>query len=200
MKKLLVAVSCFLLVGSAFAGGPVPTPSVASLNGTYSFNIGSPQDTQVSASITCTDPFGNPFQVTGISSSGVKPNVIDGVATFDGAGNVSITATDYGELDSASSVTAILATLTCSGQTSIPKSVFFPPTALTATGTYSIASDGTGTMTLSITSGGTGNGPGTVNLILRLGGLSSKQPATTILLHTLRADNAVDSFGTAVLI
>jgi hypothetical protein len=187
MFAFLVVFSLAVATASAANG-----PSVASLKGKYSFQYGASHFNYISNSTTC---FGSQFTQWFNSD---KMEVIDGEATFDGAGNVSITAMDYGHFNQAASNDTLQPTCTSNGNGggsvtwTTGSAIYDPPSAVTATGTYVVHSDGTGSMTLNVSGG---DNP---TLILRIA--NGTKPATTVFLHGLRAsDNSVDGMGSAVL-
>jgi len=187
MRKLIFAVP-FLLACSVFAQKPAPTFSNASLNGTYSFQFNSPIDTEVHATIGCVDALNNPFTFDAEASFGTRVNVFEGVATFDGAGHVSLTLTSYGAFDLNATQAALQAAMSCNGTVGQVDGVFLPPSPVTGTGTYSIGSDGTGTMSLSL-----GNA-GSPVLDVRLSGMKG-QIASTVMMRHSKPDNAIDGTG-----
>lgn len=193
MRKVLLAAVPFLLVFSAFAQKPAPTFSNGSLNGTYSFQFNSPIDTEVHASINCTDFFGNPFQFDAEASFGTRVNVFEGVAIFDGAGNATLTLTSYGAFDLNATQAELQAVTACPGLVGPVNGVFLPPQPVTGTGTYSIASDGTGTLSLSL-SGDVGNPVLNVRLSAAKG-----QTASIVMMRHSKPDNSIDGTGFSIL-
>ena len=196
MKRVGLVVSLLLLVVSAaFAGGPAPiTPNNASLKGKYSFQLASSHfNTVTSNPVSC-----------GIAGSSQPPQdyrtwyydtkmeVDTGTATFDGAGNVTITGFAYGILDVSSSVAAISGV--CDGTTgqvnwTVGQAVYFPSSPRSITGTYAISSDGTGAILLPAAN---------ANLIVRLAGYNAtKGLATSFIMfdYQTNKNNAVDTAG-----
>ena len=107
------------------AGGSVATPqtpTIASLNGTYSFQYSNLQNYT-----WCATAAGGAFSGTSFETS-------LGVLTFDGNGNVTMSGTDYNRVPNPDPTTG------CSSPW------FLPPTKGSFTGTYSVSSDGTGAM------------------------------------------------------
>ena len=107
------------------AGGGVATPqtpTIASLNGTYSFQYSNLQNYT-----WCATAAGGAF-------SGISFETSLGILTFDGNGNVTMTGTDYNRVPNPDPTSG------CSSPW------FLPPTKGSFTGTYSVSSDGTGAM------------------------------------------------------
>jgi hypothetical protein len=118
--------------------------------------------------------------------------VISGVATFDGAGNVSISGTDYGQFDQNSSNATWQLGCNPDGTLNVLQqgyAVFFPPAAVTATGTYQIQSDGTGAMVLNVSNNGNNS-----TLLFRIAG--GTKPATSFQIFGYKANPAGDTCST----
>jgi hypothetical protein len=169
-------------------GHPTTTNTVtttnASLKGIYVFKIGKPTFNNWGQTLTCG---GNPVFVGGTE---VSEKVALGTLTFDGAGNVTGSGTEYGQFDQ----TASNATVSCA---SGGNAVYDAPATGTLSGTYSIQSNGTGTVTLTFTAGG-GGPPAVFNVILA-GGCTSLGVSNTILFESNRSDNSVENVGIARL-
>ncbi len=175
MKARLVACTVLVLVLSAFA----VTPSNASLNGEYPFSFSGAHQYSWGQTLNC----GGNFQFWG--GNIVRQQTVVGTATFNGAGGVTGTFTEYGQIDQAASD----ASVSC-GNNGNP--VFQAGLPGTFTGTYAIQSNGSGAMVLTPTGGG-GGGP--ANFVLQVGGACSSGLENTVYMVMLRADNSVESAG-----
>jgi hypothetical protein len=142
VKKIALITSILLVSATAFA----QTYSNANLNGAYSLQFGDPQAYSWFKTFTCPTNSQITYQVTG-SAAGL--NVSSGTTTFDGNGNVSATITSTGNENQTASANTTSVTWNSSCQvTSVNNGhvVYQAPTTKTQTGTYSIQSNGTGTM------------------------------------------------------
>ncbi|MFZ1130032.1 MAG: hypothetical protein WBV31_14600 [Terriglobales bacterium] len=187
MKKAVLAI-CIVLVSAS--PGFAATVGNSSLKGTYSFQLGGPHMDWWSASITCYDPHGNPYTVSG-GGSDVSSESIVGTITFDGKGNLTGAYTKYGSFDQAASNATIL--LSCSpGVGNSGYAVYDPPSTGTFKGTYSVQSNGTGALTLALSSGES------VGFVLELGGTAAVR-TSVFLTEFDSTTNKVDVSGSAVL-
>lgn len=170
---------------SGGSGHPTTTSSAsnASLNGAYNFTFTGPHDNGWGQSLNC----GSGTQFYGGSET--RDQSVMGTGNFDGAGNVSGTFTQYGKLDQTSSN----ATVSCSNTNG--NAVYFAPCSGTFTGTYSIQSNGSGTLTLSASGGCPGSGGSPLQAIIQLSGACSSGLNNTFYLVALRSDNSVESSG-----
>jgi hypothetical protein len=122
------------------------TYSNANLNGNYSFNFGSPQNYSWSKTFTCPTQWQITYTVNG-SQTGI--NVTSGVVAFDGIGSLSATFTSTGKENQTASANSASVTWNSSCQVVSQNNghvVYQAATTKTQTGTYSIQSNGTGTM------------------------------------------------------
>lgn len=141
MKQILLIVS-ILAASPAFA----QTYSNANLNGAYSFQFGSPQTYSWSKTITCPSNSSVTYTVNG-SITGM--DVVFGVATFDGNGNASLASTEIGRENPTASASTTSVTWNSACQVvsvNFGHIVYEAATTKTQAGTYSISSNGTGTM------------------------------------------------------
>lgn len=209
MRTALTVCTLLLFVLSGFGGTlghnpptgygrlrPVPAPtqatpttttataSNASLNGAYSWEMHGGHENFWGQNLVCG---GNPVFMGGTD---VREQAVSGTANFDGAGNVSGSVTLYGQLDQNSSN----ATVSCASN---GNAVYFPPCTGTFSGTYSIQSNGSGTMAitasgLSCSSGG--NNPG---FLLQLAGQCSSGLSNTVFMILPKPNNAIEQAGIA---
>jgi hypothetical protein len=139
-----VALITSLLLLSITAWGQ--TYSNANLNGNYSVNFGSPQNYSWSKTFTC--PTQSQISHT-VNGSQTGMNVGSGVVAFDGIGGLSLTFTSTGRENQTASANTTSVTWNSSCQVVSQNNghvVFQAATTKTQTGTYSIQSNGTGTM------------------------------------------------------
>lgn len=142
MKRIVLIIAGLLISATSFA----QTYSNANLNGAYSFQFGSPQTYSWSKTFSC--PTNSQVTYTA-STSETGNNVNFGSATFDGNGNVSITITSIGNENQTASANTMSVTWNSSCQVvnvNPGHVVYQAVTTRTQTGTYSIQSNGTGTM------------------------------------------------------
>ena len=128
------------------ASGFAQTYSNANLNGAYSVQFGSPQGYNWSKTFTCPS---NSTATYTVNSSATGMEVDFGVATFDGNGNLSVTLTQIGQENQAASANTTSVTWNSACQVVSVNNghiVYQAATTKTQTGTYSISSNGTGTM------------------------------------------------------
>jgi hypothetical protein len=212
MKKVLLSICTLLvLITASFAAAPSsPTPNNASLNGVYSFQLANTQVEFYSAQWQCptytttttsVDPITgivttvttqhDPYTASNGGTAG-KQEITTGTVTFDGKGGVTGTATQYSKFNYAASVAAVPQTCPVSGGSN---AVYDPPSTLSFTGTYSIQSDGTGAMLLTIA--GQTDQP---SMILRVAGASTKGLRSTVYMFGYRtSDKSADVSGSATL-
>ena len=142
MKRTFLIISFLALCTTGFA----QTYSNANLNGTYSVQFGDPQAYNWFKTFTC--PTNSQITYT-VNGSAAGMNVTSGTATFDGNGNLSVTITSTGNENQTASANTTSVTWNSSCQvTSVNNGhvVYQAPNTKTQTGTYSIQSNGTGTM------------------------------------------------------
>ena len=142
MKYRVWIVFCLFTAVAASA----QTYSNANLNGTYSFQFGSPVNQSWSKTFTCpTNSAITYFLSGGITTT----NVSYGTLTFDGNGNGSLATTFIGDIN----LTATLKTMSvtwnsaCKVTASNPGHIVYAAATKPAfTGTYTVASNGTGSI------------------------------------------------------
>jgi hypothetical protein len=141
VKQVLLIIA-ILTTSSALA----QTYSNANLNGAYSFQFGGAQSYNWSKTFTC--PSNSTVSFT-VNTSIAGMDVAFGVATFDGNGNVSFTITTIGRENQAASANTTGVTWNSACQVVSVNNghiIYQAATTKTQTGTYSISSNGTGTM------------------------------------------------------
>jgi hypothetical protein len=142
MKYVALIISILVISASAFG----QTYSNANLNGSYSFQFGTPQSYNWSKTFTCPS---NSLVTYTVNGSSTGADVVSGVATFDGNGNASLTFTETGMENQTASANTTAVTWNSSCQVVSVNSghlVYRAATTRTSTATYSIQSNGTGTM------------------------------------------------------
>ena len=186
MKKMLFAI-CLLLV--AVSASFAATPTDASLKGSYSLQLASIHLEQWSATINCSNPGGGQYTLSfGGSTVDNQPGL--GVITFDGKGNVTGSATIYGQFDQNLTTATVVPSCTPGGGSN-GNAVYDPPMVATFTGTYSIQPTGQGTMNLAISTGDTNT------FVLELAGAAAVR--TTVFIVQFDSNNRVEVSGSAVL-
>jgi len=147
--KHLALITSFVLISVAALA---QTYTDANLDGGYAFQSTNPQTYTWFKVFKCPT---NSAVTYGVTGSQTTQQIGHGVATFDGNGNVSITQTNIGNFNSAASANTTSVTWNSSCQvTSVNTGhvVYAASTTKTMTATYSVQSNGTGTVT---SSGGT---------------------------------------------
>lgn len=142
MKQIVMIIAGLLISATSFA----QTYSNGNLNGAYSFQFGSPQTYSWSKTFTC--PTNSQITYTA-NASETGNNVSFGSATFDGNGNVSISITSIGNENQTASANTMSVTWNSSCQVISVNDghvVYLAASTKTQTGTYSIQSNGSGTM------------------------------------------------------
>ena len=142
MKHIVMIIAGLLLSATSFA----QTYSNANLNGTYWVQFGSPQTYSWSKTFSC--PTNSLITYTA-STSMTGNNVGFGSATFDGNGNVTSTLTSIGNENQSASANTMSVTWNSSCQVvsvNNGRVVYQAASTKTQTGTYSVQSNGTGTM------------------------------------------------------
>jgi hypothetical protein len=141
VKKIGLIIAGLLISTASFA-----QYSNANLNGAYSFQFGSPTTYTWSKTFTCPT---NPSITYTANGSTTGSEVAFGTATFDGNGNLSITLTSIGSENTTASGNTMSVTWNSSCQVvsvNLGHVVYQAASTKTQTGTYSIQSNGTGTM------------------------------------------------------
>ncbi|MFZ0685178.1 MAG: hypothetical protein WAM89_06500 [Terriglobales bacterium] len=190
MRRALRAICIMLVTVATSFAAPIGN---GSLKGTYTFQLSQPQYENWNASMNCPNQNGGTYTVSG-GGNDVSSQAITGTITFDGEGNVKGSYTQYGNFDQGLSNATIQ--LSCSGPVNNGYAVYDPSESGTFTGTYSIHSNGVGTMVLN-PSGGGGNSP---NFIVSLAGTAAVR--TTVFLaeyNDPNNPNRVQATGSAVL-
>jgi hypothetical protein len=184
LKQCALITSLLLLSVTGWA----QSYSNANLNGTYSIQFGSPQTYNWSKTFTCPTNSQITYPVN-VSQTGM--DTLSGTATFDGNGNVSLTITEIGQENTTGSAatTSVKWNSSC-GITSVNEGhvVYEAAATKTQAGTYSIASNGTGTMT---ETGSTQSQ--TLLLGATTGGISS-----TVLIATAQLNGKTNGMGIAI--
>lgn len=142
MKKIALITLILLVSATGFA----QTYSNANLNGAYSVQFGTPQSYNWFKTFTCPT---NALITYTVNGSSTGADVVSGVATFDGIGNVSLTITEIGQENQTASANTTSVTWNSSCQVVSVNNghvVYKAASTKTQTGTYSIQSNGTGTM------------------------------------------------------
>jgi hypothetical protein len=189
MRHFALVISVLLLSVTAFA----QTYSNASLNGNYTFQSPQPEYDTWSKTATCKYN-GQKYTATGGGQT-VSTQLITGVLTFDGVGDVTGTFTQSGTFDQTLSDETVTITFNaqCKATINNGSAVFDPPSSGSGTGTYSVQSNGSGTITLTTTNG-------TASLDLELAGTTAANISNTFLFYNVSAGtaNKIDGVGTAV--
>jgi hypothetical protein len=191
MQRPAVAILLGLLLPcAAFA----VTPSKASLKGAYAFQMTTVQ--QVSwwktVSATC---FGHKYTVT-LGDSTVDTVLMAGTATFNGAGGFSANFTEYGDFNEAASANTV--SIACTSNPNQPyttnsgHAIFYSPSTLAFTGTYTVASTGIGSMSVL-------DPNGTVVIDMSLGQFNSAGVSGVVLLRQVTREAGDASSGMAIL-
>jgi hypothetical protein len=141
MKNIVMIIAGLLLSATSFA-----QYSNANLSGTYSVQSSSPATYSWSKTFSC--PTNS--QITFTANSSITGNQVSvGSATFDGNGNLSVTLTQTGSENQTASANTMSVTWNSSCQVigiNNGHVIYLPASTKTQTGTYSIQSNGTGTM------------------------------------------------------
>ena len=180
--------SCVLLLfvltsGATTRFSAAPTTSNASLNGAYTFQLASPHQNSWGAQLVCN---GQPMFVGG---SDTRSDAVAGTVTFNGSGSATGTFTMYGRFNQAASN----ATVSCNNN---GNPVYDAPSSGTISGEYSVQSNGTGAMAITITPTPPGGSP-SAGFILRLAGACASGVSNTVFMVSLRTDNSVETTGIA---
>jgi hypothetical protein len=184
-----------VLAGNGYA----QTRSVASLKGSYTFQLATPKLGYWSNSKECT--YKGKTNTYTASNMNTYSELIFGVATFNGKGEVTVTLTFMGQIDQDASNDSIVISCAANGPTNTGGNIVYEPAATgTAAGTYTVGSNGAGSMTLHITSGGPSGGSGGSQIIdFNLAGYGSNGVAATALLHDVEGESQHIGTGVAAL-
>jgi hypothetical protein len=191
--SLLAAMAVLLpFAGRGFAATPAPTN--ASLSGAYVFHITNVKEAYWYKSKSCTYSIGT-FEYAG-GGQAANTEIINGEATFDGKGHVTITADDLNRFNStASSNTVIIppcpskpgAPLNINNGHMVDESMSLG----TIDATYAVESNGSGTITLP-------DGQGTLSL--NLAAFNSAGVSMTVLMINPNGDANDPNLGTGIAI
>lgn len=179
-----------LFAASSFAA----TPSNESLKGSYAFQLSTPKLAFWSNSKSCKQD-GNTITYYA-SNWATYSELVYGVATFDGAGHVSLTFTKEGEVNQDASNATIEITCTAQGFTNTGGSIVYEPAQNgTGSGSYTVESTGSGSMTFSVA-----GQSGSMTINFELAGFATNGVASTALLNFEegQSDKRIGT-GTAVL-
>jgi hypothetical protein len=122
------------------------TYSNANLNGNYSLQFATPETGMWSKTFTCPTNSGITYTANG---SATTSDVLYGAVTFDGNGNLTMTFTEIGQINAPASANTMKVTWNSSCQVVSVNNghvVYLAASTKTQTGTYSVQSNGTGTM------------------------------------------------------
>jgi hypothetical protein len=147
VKHLALTTSLLLISVAAMA----QTYSNANLNGAYAFQLTHPQTYVWAKLFTCPS---NSAMTYGVTGSQTTQQIGYGVATADGKGNLTISQTTIGNFNFTASANTTSVTWNSSCQVTAVNTghlVYAASTTKTTAATYSVQSNGTGT----ITAGGT---------------------------------------------
>lgn len=187
LRFLVAAAAILLMCGIAFGA----TPSATSLSGSYVFNFSQTQQAYWSKSISCT--YKGDKNTYTASNWSAYTQLTYGTMTFNGKGQVTVTMTQVHMFNQdASNDSIVIKCGTEGGYTSNGGQLVYDPAASgTMTGTYTVASDGTGSITI-----GTGADAGTLDF--DIGGYENASAgiASTLLLRTPESENS-QGMGTA---
>jgi hypothetical protein len=176
LKPFILAAAILALSGSSFAA----SPSDASLSGTYIFQFSTTK--QVSWEGTKTCQYGTKTLHFSGGGEDVNTEVVYGTITFEAKGKITVNFTDLHSFnqDASDASVSIKCPVTESGTPTINEGrmVVDGPVSGAEPGTYSVQSNGTGSITLS-------EGP----LLLDLGGFNSEGIATTLIVRSPESDN-----------
>ena len=143
MKHAALVVASILLMSTAALA---QTYSNANLNGKYSLQNGRTQNDMWSKTFACPT---NPTITFTANGSQTTWQGEYGSVTFDGKGNFSFSVTNVGKFNQAASANTMSVQWNSSCQVVSVNNgsiVYLAPTTLTGTGTYSVQSNGTGTL------------------------------------------------------
>jgi hypothetical protein len=145
MKRTVLTVLWLLISAVSLA----QTYSNTNLNGQYSIQFGQPAYDTWSKTFAC--PTNTSITYTPVGST-TTMTMTYGVGTFDGAGNVSFTMSNSGKMNATASANTMSVTWSSSCQVTGVNNghiVYQAVATQAGTGTYSVKSNGTGTLTVS---------------------------------------------------
>ncbi|MGB6686359.1 MAG: hypothetical protein WBE76_00790 [Terracidiphilus sp.] len=166
------------------------TPSNASLSGTYEFHMSEVKEVYWYRNVSC--HYTNITYTYSGGGQSANTEIINGEATFDGKGHVSISASDIHHFNSAASDATV--SITCPAKpgdqviTNNGHMVLDATTPGSLEGTYAVKADGSGTITLSDGDGG---------LDLNLSAFNSAGVSTTVLI--INPDSS-EAYGTGIAV
>lgn len=190
-EELVKHFALFALLLLLALPGLAQTYSNSNLNGTYAVQFGFPQNYTWSKKFTC--PTNSRVTYTATNSQ-TTTAVGYGAVTFDGNGNYTVSITNIGQLDATSSANTMSVTWssTCHvTKVNYGQLIYLSPTNQQSTGTYSVESNGTGTIIQQGTSG--------QYLTFVLAGTNSSGISTTAVLTNNQVNGSSIGTGIAVL-
>lgn len=188
MKHIALIISTLAMAATAFA----QTYSNANLNGSYSWQFANPSSDGWSKTVAC--PTNSSITATGGGSQTLMSG-LQGVIIFDGNGNVSsLSVTQFGKINQTASNNTVKITFNSSCQATINNGqiIYEPQTMVTGTGTYSVQSNGTGTMALTPSTGKPGS------FVFQLAGTDGAGLSSTALLSSAMVNGK--SIGTGIAV
>jgi len=191
MRAFVVVASLVLLPSAAALA---TTPSNASLKGTYFIQLSQVQEVYWSNTVSA-KCFGTTYtQVLGGQTSSTKLDI--GTITFSGSGTFSMSVTQYGDFDQTLSNNTV--TMSCTSNSKAPvttnsgSAVFDAAAPMSITGTYTVTSSETGTMTFA-------GGKSDEIVDLSIGQLNSSGVAGVVLINQVLKPNNQLATGIAIL-
>jgi hypothetical protein len=191
MRSFVVAVSLLLL---SFSAANAATTTKASLKGAYFFQVTQVQEVSWGKQVSKTC-FGTTYTFY-LGGQAASTKLTTGTVTFTGSGTFSMSATQYGQFDQTASNNTV--SISCTSNPKEPyttnsgSAVFDAPSTMTMTGPYTVASNQTGTMTVS-------GGESDEVVDLDLGQLNSSGVAGVVLISQPGKANGDYSTGVAIL-
>ena len=185
MQPMLWLAAGLMISGTAMA----QSYSNASVNGKYSVQFLTPQYVTWSKTFTC------PTQssVTHTANGSITTmNGVQGMGTFDGAGNFTFSVTNIGKVDATGSANTTSVTWSSSCQVISVNNghvVYLAAATQSDTGTYSIKSSGSGTLTIKGSKGA---------LMMQLAAANASGISDTVLLTTVQTNGS--SIGTGIAV
>jgi len=182
LRYLIVGMALAVMCGVAFGA----TPTVASLNGTYTFQFTVSKEGYWSSSKKCT--YKGVTNTYGAGGQTAYTELNWGTVTFDGKGHMTLAMNDAHQINQAASNATAIVTCNSNGTVNTQGGhiVYAATTSGTATGTYTVSANGTGVMTLP-------GDDGSVDLELTL--FNAAGLSTTVLMRSM--DNNI---GTGIAI
>jgi hypothetical protein len=177
VSKILFVAALLVLTSSAFAA----TPSKASLNGSYVFNVATAQGASWSATKSCKN--GANTYTAFADSNSAYTEIVYGTVTFSGTGSASVAFTYENVFDQSASNATIVITCLSGGKfkSTAGQIMYFPSQTGTASGTYTVESNGTAVLEVNVPqkTGGTEK----VTMNLDLAGFTPTGVATSALIR-----------------